>query len=213
VVHDRLICPELLDHCPPEAERYDVGKAPGHHSCRQDEINDLLVQLGRAGKRVVRLKGGDPFVFGRGSEEALALAAAGIPFEIVPGVSSAIAVPAAAGIPVTHRGLAPSVTIATGHPRADGADDHDWVSLARLRGTLVFLMAVENLEHIVEQLLTHGRCGDEPAAMIQSGTTSRQRSVFAPLRTIAHTARDAEIRPPAVLVVGATVELATGAKL
>jgi siroheme synthase len=125
-------------------------------------------------------------------------------------VSSAIAVPAAVGIPVTHRGYASSVTIATGHARSDGeTDDHDWASLAGIRGTLVFLMAVENLEHIVEQLLSHGRRCDEFTAMIQSGTTRQQRSVFAPLGEITRAAREAEIRPPAVFVVGATVELAS----
>ncbi len=209
VVYDRLIDPALLDHCPPDAERYDVGKSPGRHSCRQEEIDALLVRLARAGKRVVRLKGGDPFVFGRGGEEVLALAAAGIPYEIVPGVSSAIAVPGAAGIPVTHRGVAASVTIATGHGRgSDGDLDHDWAALARQRGTLVFLMAVENLEQIVERLLAHGRPPGEPAAMVQAGTTPRQREVWATLATIAPTARAARIASPAVLVVGPTVALA-----
>ncbi len=151
VVHDRLISPELLDYCHPGAARYDVGKIPGHHGRgRQEEINKLLARLGSEGQRVVRLKGGDPFVFGRGGEEALALSEAGVPFEVVPGVSSTLAAPAAAGIPVTHRGLATSVTVATGHARADGSEDesHDWGALARMRGTLVFLMAIENLDRI-----------------------------------------------------------------
>ncbi|MDP9350576.1 MAG: uroporphyrinogen-III C-methyltransferase [Chloroflexota bacterium] len=210
VVYDRLIAPELLDHCPPTAERHDVGKIPGRHGHgRQEEINSLLVSLGEAGKRVVRLKGGDPFVFGRGGEEALALAEAGVPFETVPGVSSALAAPAAAGIPVTHRGLSTSVTIATGHPRTGGPEDagHDWAALAAMRGTLVFLMAVENLEHITGRLLDHGRPTDEPAALVRWGTTSQQTVLTASLGRIATVAREREIQPPAVLVVGPTVPL------
>lgn len=210
VVHDRLIPPALLDYCRAEAIRYDVGKSPGRHPCRQEEINDLLIRLAQEGKRVVRLKGGDPFVFGRGGEEALALARAGVPFEIVPGVSSALAAPAAAGIPVTHRGLAASVTIATGHPRSESTpgEDHDWAALAATRGTLVFLMAVENLDHIVAQLVANGRSPNEPAAMVQSGTTPEQRVVRASLGEIDAKTREAEIRSPAVLVVGPTAALA-----
>jgi uroporphyrin-III C-methyltransferase len=209
VVHDRLVGSEILDYCRPDAERYDVGKASGHHSRAQDEINALLIRLGRAGQRVVRLKGGDPFVFGRGGEEILALALAGITYEVIPGVSSALAAPAAAGIPVTHRGLASAVTIATGHARSGcTGDDHDWEALARVRGTLVFLMAVENLEHIVDGLLSHGRSPDEPAAMVQSGTTPEQRVIRSTLRDIVENVRAAGIAPPAVLVVGDTVALA-----
>ena len=208
VVHDRLVATDVLDNCRPDAERYDVGKAPGHHAWEQDEINALLIRLAREGRRVVRLKGGDPFVFGRGGEEALALADANVPFEIVPGVSSALAVPAVVGIPVTHRGLAPSVTIATGHARASRGDEHDWDALAHTRGTLVFLMAVENLEHVVEQLLNHGRPASEPAALIESGTTPAERTVTASLGRIAEAARREKIAAPAVLVVGQVVGLA-----
>jgi len=207
VVFDRLIAAELLDHCPPDARRYDVGKIPGQHGRgRQEEINALLIQLGQEGLRVVRLKGGDPFVFGRGGEEALALAEADIPFEIVPGISSAFAAPAAAGIPVTHRGLAASVTVLTGH--SAGGAEHDWATLARLRGTLVFLMAVENLERIVERLLTHGRPDHEPAALVRWGTTPEQQIVSAPLGEIVAAARAACLEPPAVLVIGPTVAIA-----
>ena len=212
VVHDRLLTPELLELCPPLAEMIDVGKVPGRHGAgRQREINDLLVHLGREGKRVVRLKGGDPFVFGRGGEEALALSEAGVAFEIVPGISSALAAPAAAGIPVTHRGLSTSVTVATGHPRAGGHPDagHDWEAFARIRGTLVFLMAVENLEHITARLLEHGRDPAEPAALVRWGTTPQQEVLSAPLGEIVAVARTADIQPPAVLVVGATVDLST----
>jgi uroporphyrin-III C-methyltransferase/precorrin-2 dehydrogenase/sirohydrochlorin ferrochelatase len=207
VVYDRLIGSEVLGLCRADAEMYDVGKVPGNHACQQSEINDLLIRLGRAGRRVVRLKGGDPFVFGRGGEEALALANAEVPFEIVPGVSAALAVPAVAGIPVTHRGLATSVTIATGHGRG-GTGDHDWSALARTRGTLVFLMAVENLEQIVERLLGNGRNPTEPTAIVESGTLPEQRIIRSSLADAAATARAADVKAPAVFVVGPTVELA-----
>ena len=208
IVHDRLVGAELLAFGRPGAERYDVGKAPGGYGYRQEEINTLLIHLARQGKQVVRLKGGDPFLFGRGGEEALALVAARVSFEIVPGVSSALAGPAAAGIPVTHRGLAGSVTIATGHARGDGVVDHDWAALARLSGTLVFLMALETLEEIVAQLIAHGRRPDEPAAMIQSATTPDQREVHATLGELARAVRRAGLASPAILVVGPTVQLA-----
>jgi uroporphyrin-III C-methyltransferase/precorrin-2 dehydrogenase/sirohydrochlorin ferrochelatase len=214
VVYDRLVSAEILDYCRPDAQRFDVGKASGHHSRPQDEINALLIRLGREGRRVVRLKGGDPFVFGRGGEEILALAQSGIAFEVIPGVSSALAAPAAAGIPVTHRGLASAVTIATGHRRSDcTSDDHDWEALAHVRGTLVFLMAVENLQRIVDGLLSHGRSPDEPAAMVESATTPEQRVVRSALGDIVQAARAAEIVAPAILVVGDTVALPMGGQV
>ena len=203
VVHDRLVGLRVLEHAAPGAECIDVGKTPGGGGPTQTEINALLVELGRQGRRVVRLKGGDPFVFGRGGEEALALSRAGVPFEIVPGISSALAAPAAAGIPVTHRGLSASLTVVNGHD----ADQHDWSALARSAGTLVFLMAVEHLEEIVDRLVSHGRPADEPAAVVQWATTPRQRTVSAPLREIADVARSEGLEPPAVLVVGPTVAL------
>ena len=203
VVHDRLVGLRVLEHAAPGAECIDVGKTPGGGGPTQTEINALLVELGRQGRRVVRLKGGDPFVFGRGGEEALALSRAGVPFEIVPGISSALAAPAAAGIPVTHRGLSASLTVVNGHD----ADQHDWSALARSAGTLVFLMAVEHLEEIVDRLVSHGRPADEPAAVVQWATTPRQRTVSAPLRDIAAVARSEGLEPPAVLVVGPTVAL------
>jgi uroporphyrin-III C-methyltransferase / precorrin-2 dehydrogenase / sirohydrochlorin ferrochelatase len=210
VVYDRLIPDRVLALCRPDAELYDVGKVPGCHGQTQADINALLVRLGASGRRVVRLKGGDPYVFGRGGEEALALIEAGIPWEVVPGVSAALAAPAAAGIPVTHRGRAAAVTIATGHCAA-GSDDHDWAALARTRGTLVFLMGVGRLERIAEQLLAHGRAPDEPAAVVEWATTPRQRTHTAALADIARVARAAGARAPAVLVVGPTVAL--GAQL
>jgi uroporphyrin-III C-methyltransferase / precorrin-2 dehydrogenase / sirohydrochlorin ferrochelatase len=205
VVHDRLVAPAILDFAASSAERVDVGKTPGGGGASQARINALLVDLGRQGRRVVRLKGGDPFVFGRGGEEALALARAGVPFEIVPGVSSALAAPAAAGIPVTHRGLSPSVTIVNGHD----ANEHDWSALARSAGTLVFLMAVERLEDIADRLVSAGRSEAEPAAVVQWATTPRQRVVAASLADIAAEARSAGIEAPAVLVVGPTAALSS----
>jgi uroporphyrin-III C-methyltransferase/precorrin-2 dehydrogenase/sirohydrochlorin ferrochelatase len=207
VVFDRLVSADVLAYARPDAELIDVGKAPGGRGWSQAEINTLLEKLAREGRQVVRLKGGDPFVFGRGGEEALALARAGVPFEVVPGISAALAAPAAAGIPVTHRGLSGSVTIVNGHDPAQ----HDWSALARGGGTLVFLMAVEHLEDIVATLLAHGRPASEAAALVQWATTSRQRVVSGPLGEIALLARAAELEPPAVLVVGPTAAL--GAEL
>ncbi|HKF37135.1 MAG TPA: uroporphyrinogen-III C-methyltransferase [Ktedonobacteraceae bacterium] len=208
VVYDRLICPELLDEAPPQAERVFVGKASGHHSVKQEEINTLLIQHAQQGRLVVRLKGGDPFVFGRGGEEALALAHAGIPFEVVPGVSSAIAVPAYAGIPVTHRDLASSITIVTGHEqRSPTSPGVNWEALARLRGTLVILMGVEKLTHITWRLLKGGLDPDTPAAVIQQGSVPQQRVIAGTLANIAARARTANITAPAVTVVGEVVAL------
>jgi len=204
VVHDRLVGDSVLEYAARTAERIDVGKTPGGGGPTQTQINELLIDLARQGRRVVRLKGGDPFVFGRGGEEALALARAGVTFEVVPGVSSALAAPAAAGIPVTHRGLSASITVVNGHD----AEQHDGSALARSGGTLVFLMAVEHLEDISRRLIAHGRSFDEPAAVIASATTRRQQVVLDSLSEIAAAARAAAIKAPAVLVVGPTVALA-----
>jgi uroporphyrin-III C-methyltransferase len=208
VVYDRLICQDLLDEAPSQAERVFVGKACGQHSMKQEEINALLIRHARQGRMVVRLKGGDPFVFGRGSEEALALAQASIPFEIVPGVSSAIAVPAYAGIPVTQRGLASSVTIVTGHEQYScGSYGVNWEVLATLGGTLVILMGVETLSHITQRLLNGGLHPDTPAAVIQQGTIPQQRVVTDKLVGIAECASIAKIKSPAVVIIGAVVAL------
>jgi uroporphyrin-III C-methyltransferase / precorrin-2 dehydrogenase / sirohydrochlorin ferrochelatase len=204
VVHDRLVSQRVLEYTAAGAERIDVGKRPGGCGPDQAEINELLISLGKQGRRVVRLKGGDPYVFGRGGEEALALARAGLPFEVVPGVSAALAAPAAAGIPVTHRGLSASVTVVNGHD----VSQHDWWALARSGGTLVFLMAVQRLEEIVGRLLLHGRPADEPAALIEWATTPRERVITAALADIVAAAREAEVEAPAVLVVGPTAALA-----
>lgn len=205
VVHDRLINESLLDYAP-QAELIDVGKQPNHHPVPQEEINAILVDQAQAGKQVVRLKGGDPFVFGRGGEEALALYNAGIPFEVVPGITSAVAAPAYAGIPITHRGVACSAVVITGH-RADCAEDpqSDWMRAARGADTLVFLMGVKNLPDIVDQLLAAGRPQDTPVALIEQGTLCGQKTITGTLEDIV--ARAAAIRPPAIIVVGEVVNL------
>ncbi len=211
VLYDRLIADELLTATRPGAELIDVGKSADHHKLSQVEINALLVEKAQAGLSVARLKGGDPFIFGRGGEEAQALAAAQVPFEVVPGITSPIAAPAYAGIPLTHRDVASNFAVVTGHRRSDGVSGDeglglDWQALARM-DTLVVLMGVGNLPVIVGELLRAGRSKDTPAALIRWGTTSRQRAVTAPLASIAQKAEDKGIRPPAVLVIGEVVLL------
>jgi uroporphyrin-III C-methyltransferase len=201
VLHDRLIAPELLDEVPAYAEVIDVGKEPKRHRRSQEEINDLLIENARAGKIVVRLKGGDPFVFGRGGEECQALAEAGIRYEVIPGVSSIIAVPAYAGIPVTQRGIATAFTVVTGHT-ADTSID--WKAISQT-GTIIFVMGVEHLPEIIAQLLAHGRSSDTPAAVIADGTTLRQRVVTGTLADLVEKAEG--IHPPALLIVGEVVRL------
>jgi uroporphyrinogen III methyltransferase/synthase len=198
VVHDRLSAAELLDLAPPGAERIDVGKAPGRHTMSQEEICALLVERGRAGQTVVRLKGGDPFVFARGGEEAAALAAAGIAYEVVPGITSALAVPAAAGIPVTLRYSSTSFTVVTGHEAPDAPTSVDWDALARVGGTLVILMAVARWPAISERLIAAGLAPTTPAAAVQWGTRPNQRTVRATLATLG----DHELAAPSVIVVG-----------
>jgi uroporphyrinogen III methyltransferase/synthase len=208
IVYDRLANPALLAHARDDAERIYAGKQPDRHALTQDQINALLVELGAAGKRVVRLKGGDPFVFGRGGEEAEALAAAGIPFEIIPGVTSAIAAPAYAGIPVTHRALASSFAVVTGHEDPAKEDTSiDWPRLATGVDTLVFLMGVERLPRITQRLVEHGRPSSTPVAVVEWGTLPRQRVVTATLDTIAAAVADAGIGSPAVTVVGEVTRL------
>jgi uroporphyrinogen III methyltransferase/synthase len=209
VVYDRLVSPAVLALCAPSAELDYVGKEAGRHPVRQDEINRRLVDYARSGRRVVRLKGGDPFVFGRGGEEALALRAAGVPFEVVPGITSALAAPACAGIPVTHRGLASSVAIATGHEDPSKPQSAiAWSELAGGADTLVLLMGTEQLATIADQLIASGRSAEQPAAVVRWGTTAEQETLFARLDGIADAARERDFRPPAVLVVGAVVDLA-----
>lgn len=217
IVHDALANPALLPRAPagggPLPELHDVGKRGGEGaaaeaSARQEDINALLVRLGREGKRVVRLKGGDPFVFGRGSEEALALRAEGIPFEIVPGITAGIAAPAYAGIPVTHRGLATAVTFVTGHEDPTKPETTtDWSALARAGGTIVLYMGVRTLPAIVDALTSAGMPASTPAATIEWGTYSRQRTVSATLGSIAERVSSAGIGAPAITVIGAVAGL------
>jgi uroporphyrinogen III methyltransferase / synthase len=208
IVYDQLASPELLREARPDADLIYVGKKAGDHALPQDAINRLLAEEAGAGKIVVRLKGGDPFVFGRGGEEAEELAVSGVPFEVVPGVSSAVAVPAYAGIPVTHRGLASLVTFVTGHEDpAKGESDIPWGILALSRGTLVFLMGVKNLGENCRHLIAGGRPESTPAAVIQAGTLPTQRTVTGTLEDIAIKAMEADIRPPAILVVGEVARL------
>jgi uroporphyrin-III C-methyltransferase len=200
VVHDRLVAPELVEEAPAAAVRI------AHEPHTQEEINEVLVAHGRAGSRVVRLKGGDPFVFGRGGEEVLALAAAGVPFEVVPGVSALSAVPGAAGIPVTHRGVSSQMTVVSGHCAGEGAPP-DYEALARAPGTLVFFMALRTLGSVVDGLLRVGKDPQTPAAVISRGTRPEQQVVVAPLEEIAEAAQDLE--PPALVVVGDVVRYAS----
>ena len=206
IVYDRLVQERVLGLASPSAERIYMGKPIGHHESRQAEINELLVHKAREGKRVVRLKGGDPFLLGRGGEEAEYLAAHGVRFELVPGISSALAAPLRAGIPVTHRDLASSVTIVTGHECSREQSRLDWEALARME-TLVFLMAVRNISCIAERLMAHGRDSATPAAMIQTAFWAGERVVTATLGTIVEEVRRAGIEPPATLVVGDVVRM------
>jgi len=208
IVYDYLVNPVLLEHARPEVERIYVGKKAGAHTLRQEDINALLVKLASQGKIVTRLKGGDPFVFGRGGEEALEAVTAGIEFEVIPGVTAGVAVPAYAGIPVTQRGITASVTFITGHedPRKEESDI-DWATLAASRSTLVFYMGVSRLESIAAQLTSHGLPDSTPAAVIHRGTTSSQRTVCGSLANIAVRVREAALAAPAIIVVGEVVAL------
>lgn len=205
VVHDRLSAEELLDLAPAAAERIDVGKTPGQSRYTQEEITALLVERGRAGQTVVRLKGGDPTVFARGGEEAMALRDAGIDFEFVPGVTSAIAVPAYAGIPVTQRFSSTSFTVVTGHEDPSIGEDGsvDWDAVARVGGTIIVLMGVGRIARICERLIAAGREPDTPAAAVIWGTKPEQRTVRATLATLP----DQDLEPPATIVIGAVAGL------
>ena len=206
LIYDRLAAPELVELARPDCERIDVGKAPGRHSMPQDEIEALLIDRARPGKLVVRLKGGDSFVFGRGGEEAQALQRAGIPFEVVPGVTSAVAAPEAAGIPVTHRGLARSFHVITGHT-ARTEEGPDYGALARLEGTLVFLMGVESCPALCAGLLEAGKEPRTPAAAVYRGTTPAQRTVRSTLAELPRAVEEAGLAAPAVLVIGPVAAL------
>ena len=223
VVYDRLVSPAILGFCNPKAKMVDVGKMPTHHKVKQSEINKLLVQFAieMPGATIARLKGGDPFVFGRGGEEALELVAAGIEFEVVPGITSAISVPAYAGIPVSHRGIATSFHIITGHEKADEsvrppapkAKDPgqnlslDFETLAKCPGTLIFLMGIANMDFIARRLMECGKDPKTPLAFIEKGTTPYQRTVMATLETAGETIARENVTAPAITIMGGVVEL------
>jgi uroporphyrin-III C-methyltransferase / precorrin-2 dehydrogenase / sirohydrochlorin ferrochelatase len=208
VIADRLAPRDTLAGLDPDVEVIDAGKAPHTQHLSQEQINTLLVERARAGQRVVRLKGGDPFVFGRGGEEALACARAGIPFEVVPGVTSAVAVPACAGIPVTHRGITQDFAVVSAHldPSHPGATV-DWEALAAGPSTLVLLMAVARLPEVARELVKRGRDASTPAAVISDGTTERQQVLVSTLGQVAEDAAANGVRPPAVVVIGEVVRL------
>jgi uroporphyrinogen III methyltransferase/synthase len=208
ILYDRLIPPGALDGARPDAELRYVGKQPGGHSMEQPDINALLVELGQAGRNVVRLKGGDPFVFGRGGEEAQELAAAGVAFEVVPAVTAGVAAPAYAGIPVTHRDDASAVALITGHEDPTKPDSAlDWPALAAFPGTLVLYMGIKNLPHIAARLVEGGRPPTEPVAVVERGTLPGQRAVTGTLADIAARVEEAGIRPPAITLVGSVARL------
>jgi uroporphyrinogen III methyltransferase/synthase len=212
ILYDRLIPTEALDGARDGAELLFVGKEGGGASVPQEQTEALMVTRAQAGLDVVRLKGGDPFVFGRGGEEALTLRAAGIPYEVVPGITSGVAAPAYAGIPVTHRGRSTAVALITAHTREDGSPDAtgaslDWPALAAFPGTLVFYMGVRELPRIAEGLIAAGRSAQEPVAVIERGTLPDQRTVTGTLQDIAERARTADVKPPSITVVGAVAGL------
>lgn len=208
IIYDRLVHPRLLEEAPAAALRIYAGKQADTDCVSQSQIHFLLIAHARAGRRVVRLKGGDPFVFGRGGEEAEALAEAGVPFDVVPGVSSAVAVPAYAGIPLTHRKLSSSFAVVTGHEDpTKGAPAVDWKRLATAVDTLVVLMGLRNLPRIVAQLIANGRSPDTPVALIRWGTTAEQETLTGPLADIAVKAKAAGVQPPVVAVIGEVATL------
>ncbi len=208
LIYDRLgVNEEVLNMAPAKAERIFVGKRTGLHEVPQDKITELIIEKAKQGGNIVRLKGGDPFIFGRGGEEAEALLAEGIAFEIVPGVSSSVAAPMYAGIPLTHRDYAASVAIITGHRAGDAEKPVDWVKIANAVDTMVILMGVESLEGIVAKLLAGGINPQKPVAMVESGTLPQQRTLIATLGTVIKEAAEKQIKPPSVIVIGEVATL------
>jgi len=206
VLYDNLVSDAILALIPAAAERIYVGKRRSHHAMRQEEINELLVKLARDGKRVLRLKAGDPFVFGRGGEEIETLSANGVAFEVVPGVTAALGAAAYAGIPLTHRDFAQSCVFVTGNTK-DGALNVDWAAIVRPRQTVVIYMGFQNLDELCRELVSHGLPPATPAAMIQQATTSAQRVVTADLATLADRAHAAGLKPPTLIIVGEVVRM------
>ncbi len=208
VVYDRLVSQGILDLIPTGITRICVGKESGHHLLPQDEINDLLVKLATPTRRVVRLKGGDPFVFGRGGEEALHLVAHGIAVEVVPGITAASGCAASAGIPLTHRDLAHSVRLVTGHMQGDRDLDLDWAKLADPACTLVVYMGLGSVDRMADGLMTAGLSPDTPVAVVERGTTGTQRNLHGVLASMAADVRAWDVRPPALIIIGKVVALA-----
>jgi uroporphyrin-III C-methyltransferase/precorrin-2 dehydrogenase/sirohydrochlorin ferrochelatase len=206
VLYDNLVSPAILDLARRDARRIYVGKRRANHTMRQEQINALMIELAKKGERVLRLKGGDPYVFGRGGEEIESLAAAGVRFQVVPGITAACGVAAYAGIPLTHRDYAQSCVLVTGHLK-DGTMDLDWHGLARPRQTLVIYMGLLGLPALCEQLIAHGMPADMPAAVVQQATLPQQRVVVAPLREIAQKVEEAGLHPPTLVIVGDVVRL------
>jgi uroporphyrin-III C-methyltransferase len=208
VVYDRLVPAEIVRLAPTSAVRVDVGKQAGHHPVPQAEINRLLIQFARSGHNVVRLKGGDPFIFGRGCEEALALEQAEIPFEVIPGITAAQGCAAAARVPLTHRGLATGVRYVTGHCRGDEPLDLDWASLADPGTTLVVYMGFANIGEIVRQLVVHGLPGDTPVLAVCQGTTPREQRICASLMSLPRAVRAANFEGPILFIIGRVAAIA-----
>jgi uroporphyrin-III C-methyltransferase/precorrin-2 dehydrogenase/sirohydrochlorin ferrochelatase len=206
VVHDNLVTPAVLDMARRDAERIYVGKQRDNHTLPQEGINELLVRLAKEGKRVLRLKGGDPFIFGRGGEEIETLAQHGVPFQVVPGITAASGVASYAGIPLTHRDHAQACIFVTGHLK-DGTMNLDWEMLARPHQTIVIYMGLHGLPTLCQQLIAHGLTADTPAAIVQQGTTSKQRVITGTLETLPSIAASAELRPPTLIIVGSVVSL------
>lgn len=208
VVYDRLISDEVLALAPKGASRIYVGKQTNNHTLPQEEINALLVSLARAGHRVVRLKGGDPYIFGRGSEEAMELVRAEIPFEVVPGITAAAGAAASVGVPLTHRGLATGVRFVTGHCRADTPLDLDWKSLSDPSTTLVIYMGLANLGQITAQLMTAGLSGSTPVMAVSRATMADQKTCQTTLETLEQSIKDAGLKSPALIIIGKVASLA-----
>lgn len=207
VVYDRLVSQDIMDLVPPKTALYPVGKKPRSHPIPQEEINQLLVDLAREGKRVARLKGGDPFIFGRGSEEAAELVKAGISYEVIPGITAAQGCASSLNLPLTHRGLATGLRYVTGHCQKDVPLDLDWASLADPNTTLVIYMGLAAIDEISAKLIEHGMPANMPAAAISKGTTSEERKVFGTLTTIGQQAKNANLPTPCLFMIGDVVGL------
>jgi len=206
VVYDRLVAPPIMDLARRDAERIYVGKERDNHALSQENINQLLVRLAKEGKRVVRLKGGDPFIFGRGGEEIETLMENGVTFQVVPGITAASGCATYSGIPLTHRDYAQSVVFSTGHLK-DGTVDLNWKALAHTNQTIVFYMGLHGVRIVSEQLIAHGLPATTPVALVQQGTTQNQRVIVTQLDKLEQTVKDAAVKPPTIIIVGNVVEL------